>query len=48
MESFQRYRDHGVNVAIGTDSYPQDIITELQLASILGKVSDKTFDILNG
>jgi 5-methylthioadenosine/S-adenosylhomocysteine deaminase len=34
-----------VNVAVGTDSYPQDMISELQFASVLGKVMDRTFDV---
>lgn len=44
LESFQRYLDAGVNVAIGTDSYPQDILDELKFVSILGKVTDRAFD----
>jgi 5-methylthioadenosine/S-adenosylhomocysteine deaminase len=41
LESFQRYRDHGVRLAIGTDSYPQDIIAEMRAASIIGKVVER-------
>lgn len=44
MESFQRYLDHGVNMSIGTDSYPQDIVAELKLVSMLSKVADRRFE----
>lgn len=40
LESLQRYRDAGVNLAIGTDSYPQDILGELKFAALMGKVAD--------
>jgi cytosine/adenosine deaminase-related metal-dependent hydrolase len=40
LESFQRYRDAGINLAIGTDSYPQDIIQELQGGMLAGKIAD--------
>ncbi len=41
LESLQRYRDAGVNLAIGTDSYPQDILGELKFAALMGKVADR-------
>jgi 5-methylthioadenosine/S-adenosylhomocysteine deaminase len=44
LESFQRYLDAGINLAIGTDTYPQDILEEMKLASILGKVADGDFE----
>src|SRR5256884_1157821 len=40
LHSFQRYVDAGVNVAIGTDTYPMDIVAELRWASILAKITD--------
>src|SRR5256885_15873591 len=40
LHSFQRYVDAGVNVAIGTDTYPMDIVAELPGASILAKITD--------
>ena len=40
LESLQRYHDAGVNLAIGTDSYPQDILGELKFAALMGKVAD--------
>lgn len=40
LESFQGYRDAGVNLAIGTDSYPQDILGELKVVAQMGKIAD--------
>jgi cytosine/adenosine deaminase-related metal-dependent hydrolase len=53
LESFQRYHDAGVNVSIGTDSYPQDILGELKFVGLMGKVAEhnqehaSTRDIFN-
>lgn len=38
MHSFGRYLRAGVNVAIGTDTFPQDIMHEMQVAAVLAKV----------
>jgi cytosine/adenosine deaminase-related metal-dependent hydrolase len=43
LHSFQRYLEAGVNVAIGTDTYPMDIVSELRWASILAKVTDGNY-----
>ena len=43
LQSFQRYLEAGVNLAIGTDTYPMDIVAELRLASILAKVTDGNY-----
>ena len=47
LESFQRYLDAGVNMAIGTDSYPQDMLGELKLVQIIGKIADRDFEVCN-
>jgi len=44
LESFQRYLDAGINIAIGTDSYPQDIVSELKAVSWMGKIADRDFE----
>ena len=41
LDSFQRYREHGINLAIGTDSYPQDILAEMRWASLTCKVTER-------
>jgi 5-methylthioadenosine/S-adenosylhomocysteine deaminase len=43
LHSFQRYLDAGVTLAIGTDTYPMDIVAELRWASILAKITDGNY-----
>src|SRR4030095_15122026 len=43
LHSFQRYLEAGVTLAIGTDTYPLDIVSELRWASILAKVTDGNY-----
>jgi cytosine/adenosine deaminase-related metal-dependent hydrolase len=43
LRSFQRYLDAGVTLAIGTDTYPMDMLGELRWASILAKVTDGNY-----
>lgn len=40
MESFGKNIRLGVNMTIGTDNYPQDIVNEMRWASMLSKVVD--------
>lgn len=43
LESFQRYLNAGVNMAMGTDTYPQDIIGEMRLASLVCKIVERDY-----
>src|SRR5439155_84636 len=43
--SFHAYLEAGVNLAIGTDTYPMDIVAELRWASILAKVTDANYQV---
>ena len=43
LESFQKYLDAGINVTIGMDTYPRDIISEMRLASFISKVVDQDY-----
>src|SRR5262249_29450394 len=43
LNSFQRYLDAGVNLAIGTDTFPMDMVAELRWASILAKIADANY-----
>jgi cytosine/adenosine deaminase-related metal-dependent hydrolase len=43
LHSFQRYLDAGVNVAMGTDTFPMDMVAELRWASILARVTDRNY-----
>jgi len=45
LHSFQRYLDAGVTVAIGTDTFPMDMVAELRWASILAKVTDANYQV---
>jgi cytosine/adenosine deaminase-related metal-dependent hydrolase len=40
MESFGKNLRGGINMTIGTDNFPQDIINEMRWASMLSKVVD--------
>jgi cytosine/adenosine deaminase-related metal-dependent hydrolase len=43
LHSFQRYLAAGVTIAIGTDTYPMDMVAEMRWASILAKVTDGNY-----
>ncbi|MDZ4735663.1 MAG: chlorohydrolase family protein [Rhodospirillaceae bacterium] len=45
LESFQRYLDAGINVGLGTDSYPQDIIQEMQGGMLAAKLADSNHEV---
>ncbi|MCJ7770783.1 amidohydrolase family protein [Candidatus Bathyarchaeota archaeon] len=38
METYSKYHAMGVNIGIGTDTFPQDVLREMHLASTLSKV----------
>jgi 5-methylthioadenosine/S-adenosylhomocysteine deaminase len=42
LNSFARYRRAGVNMALGTDTFPQDIIIEMKWASLAAKFVEQT------
>jgi len=44
LESFDRYRKAGVNVALATDAYPLDLFAEMRMASIMGKAADRNYE----
>jgi cytosine/adenosine deaminase-related metal-dependent hydrolase len=41
LRSFQRYVDAGINLALGTDTVPPDLVAEMRMASSLSKVADE-------
>jgi cytosine/adenosine deaminase-related metal-dependent hydrolase len=41
MESFDQYRAAGVNIGLGTDTYPLDIVAEMRYASLISRLVDK-------
>jgi 5-methylthioadenosine/S-adenosylhomocysteine deaminase len=40
LRSFQRYLNAGINLALGTDTAPPDMIGEMRMASTMSKVAD--------
>ena len=44
LESFARYRRAGVNVALGTDTYPLDMFSEMRMASLMNKFADNNHE----
>jgi cytosine/adenosine deaminase-related metal-dependent hydrolase len=40
LESFGRYLAAGIPIAMGTDIWPLDMVSEMRLASLVGKVVD--------
>ena len=47
MRSMGSYRAAGVNLALGTDAYPLDLIEEMRIALLLSKVSSGDVDLLS-
>lgn len=43
MRSLQSYSDLGINVGIGTDTFPQDMIREMRVSASMSKVADCDF-----
>jgi cytosine/adenosine deaminase-related metal-dependent hydrolase len=43
MESFDKYRQAGINMGIGTDTFPKDIISDMRYAALAARVADKSF-----
>jgi cytosine/adenosine deaminase-related metal-dependent hydrolase len=40
LRSFRRYRDMGINIGMGTDTHPPDMILNLQMGLILARVAE--------
>ena len=45
LESFERYRRLGINVALGTDTFPQDLIAEMRLAGLMCRFAEGSFRV---
>jgi cytosine/adenosine deaminase-related metal-dependent hydrolase len=43
LESFDRFVEAGVNVGLGTDTYPLDIVSELRYASLISRLVDRKY-----
>jgi len=40
LESYPKYRDRGVNIGLGTDIFPQNMMAEMRWGAVLSKVVD--------
>src|SRR5437016_5842474 len=38
LDSWKKYRAAGVNLALGSDTYPRDLVMQMRIASYFGKV----------
>ncbi len=43
LESFDRFVEAGVNVGLGTDTYPLDIVSELRYTSLISRLVDRKY-----
>jgi 5-methylthioadenosine/S-adenosylhomocysteine deaminase len=43
MESFDRYINKGVNVSLGTDTYPMDMVNEMRIASLANRLAERDY-----
>jgi 5-methylthioadenosine/S-adenosylhomocysteine deaminase len=41
LDSWQSYKQAGVNIALGTDTYPRDMILQMRNASYVGKIASR-------
>jgi cytosine/adenosine deaminase-related metal-dependent hydrolase len=41
LDCWERYRKAGVNIALGTDTFPRDMIMQMRMASYFGKVMSR-------
>lgn len=43
LDSWKRYREAGINISIGSDTYPRDMIMNMRSASYLGKLMSHSY-----
>jgi 5-methylthioadenosine/S-adenosylhomocysteine deaminase len=43
MESFDKYLRVGINMGIGTDTFPKDILSDMRYAALASRVAEKSF-----
>lgn len=45
LYSWDRYKKAGVNLTLGSDTYPRDMIMNMRMASYMGKLQDRSFAV---
>ena len=43
LDNWKRYAEAGVNIALGSDPYPRDMIMNMRTASYMGKMTSNTY-----
>jgi 5-methylthioadenosine/S-adenosylhomocysteine deaminase len=43
LDNWKKYREAGVNISIGSDTYPRDMIMNMRTASYMGKIMSHTY-----
>ena len=43
LDSWKKYQDAGVNISIGSDTYPRDMVMNMRTASYMGKIMSHTY-----
>ena len=47
LESYTKYKNAGINLGFGTDTFPSDFLQEMRLAAFMGKMTEHTSFALN-
>lgn len=45
LYSWDKYRKAGVNLTLGSDTYPRDMIMNMRVASYMGKMQDRSYSV---
>jgi 5-methylthioadenosine/S-adenosylhomocysteine deaminase len=48
LDNWAKYQDAGVNISIGSDTYPRDMIMNMRIASYMGKVMGHSYFAATG
>jgi len=43
LDNWERYNDLGINIALGSDTYPRDMMLNMRMASYLGKIMSHNY-----
>jgi cytosine/adenosine deaminase-related metal-dependent hydrolase len=43
LDNWQRYKELGINIALGSDTYPRDMMLNMRMASYLGKIMSHNY-----
>ncbi|HLI11082.1 MAG TPA: amidohydrolase family protein [Alphaproteobacteria bacterium] len=46
LEHFNAYREQGINLGLGTDTFPHNMLEELRLAALLGRAASRQLEIV--